>query len=407
MTDVEVPKGTRAVLGRVEGNLTAGKGATIVAAPGTRVIVTGDANFDGDATLEGEFDCRRFRAKGGRIRADSTVRASEEFTAEKCTVEIQGPLECPRVEVDRELRLHANSKVGRLDVGGSFEADAGVEGDRLHVGGRVHIAGPTKAEELSVGGRAELGVVDLVRFEVGGVGEVGGGTIHDFVHVGGKFSSTAPLNFGELEVGGTVTLAGGSRGKGIEVGGIIRAAGDLTFETLEVGGVAEIAGHATGRAVEVGGQLRVDGNLTLAGRLEVGGRGTVAGDVTASELEIGGEFSARKTVVTGRAAVSGSIRTELGLRAEFIEVGRKSRVRGALIADRVVLGRDSEAESVHARVVDVGSDAHVGRIVADEVELGPGATVGRVEYVRSLKVGRNAKIEEPPVRLTERPAPPG
>jgi cytoskeletal protein CcmA (bactofilin family) len=406
MTDIEVPKGGRVVLGAVDGNLTAGKSVRIEAAPGGAVVVAGDATFAGDATLIGEFRCRRFLAKGGRIRAEGAVRASEEFTAEDSAVEIRGALESPQVEVERELRLHADSRVGRLDVGGTLDADGALEGSRLHVGGRVRIAGRTMADELSVGGRAALGVVDLSRFDVGGVGEVGGGTIRDQIHVGGKFSSTAPLVFGRLEVGGTVSLAGGSKGGSIEVGGVIRVSGDLTFDDLEVGGIAEIAGNATGRKVEVGGQFRVDGNLALAEGIEVGGRGTVGGDVTGRDLEVGGEFRARKAVLTGRAEVAGAIRTELGLRALSVEVRRKSHVRGPLVADRVVLGRGSEAELVFGGFVEVGADARVLRIVADEVELGPGATVGRVEYVRTLKVGRGASTDEPPVQIATRPAPP-
>ncbi|MCI4325422.1 MAG: hypothetical protein L3K00_06045 [Thermoplasmata archaeon] len=406
MTDVEVPKGGRVVLGAVDGNLTAGKSVRIEGAPGTGVVVSGDAKFEGDATLIGDFRCRRFKAKGGRIQADGAVRASEEFTADDSVVEVRGPLESPRVEVERELNLHADSKVGRLDVGGTLEADGAVEGERLHIGGRVRIAGRTTAEEVSVGGRAELGEVRLARFEVGGVGVVGGGTIRDHVEVGGKFSSTAPLTFGRLEVGGSVALAGGSKGGSIEVGGVIRVAGDLTFDGLEVGGIAEIAGNAAGRGVEVGGQFRVDGNLTLTDGIEVGGRGTVGGDVAARDLEVGGEFRARKAIFSGRAEVSGSIRTELGLRAASIEIRKKSQVRGPLVADRVVLGRGSEAELVFGGKVDVGSDARVGRIVADEVDIGSGASVGRVEYVRSLKMDRTARTDEPPVQIASRPAPP-
>jgi cytoskeletal protein CcmA (bactofilin family) len=406
MTDVEVPKGGRVVLGAVDGNLTAGRSVRIEAASGTGIVVSGDARFDGDATIVGDFRCRRFRAKSGRLQAEGAFRASEEFTAEDAVVEIRGPLESPRVEVERELHLHADSKVGRLDVGGTFVADAAVEGERLHIGGRVRIAGRTTAEELSVGGRAELAEVQLARFEVGGVGEVGGGSIRDHVEVGGKFSSSAPLTFGRLEVGGSVSLAGSSKGGSIEVGGVIRVAGDLAFDDLEVGGIGEIAGNATGRSVEVGGQFRVDGNLTLTEGIEVGGRAVIGGDVAARDLEVGGEFRARKAVFPGRAEVSGAIRTELGLRAALVEVRKKSQVRGPLVADRVLLGRGSEAELVFGGTVDVGADARVGRIVADDVELRSGASASRVEYTRSLKLDPSAHVDQPPVKIATRPAPP-
>src|ERR1700683_1120062 len=188
MTDLRLPKGAHVRLGAVDGNLIAEHGVTIDGENGASVIIAGDATFAGDATVRAPFECRRLITRKGQLRFESAVTVRESIDADRSRVEVVGPLTCPRTEVDRELRLHADSSVGRLDVGGSLTADGALRGETLHVGGALEVRGSTTAEEVSVGGKAELAGVDLARFAVGGFGTVGSGTIRERVEVGGKFS---------------------------------------------------------------------------------------------------------------------------------------------------------------------------------------------------------------------------
>jgi cytoskeletal protein CcmA (bactofilin family) len=406
MSDVRLPKGARARLGAVDGDLVVESGVTIESETPSGVTVRGDAHFTGDATVQGPFTCRRLQSRKSRLRFESSLTVHDAIDADHSTLEVLGPLGCLRVDVDKELHLHADSTVGRLDVGGRFVADGAVRGESIRVGGSAEVRGRTEADEVSVGGQAVLGEVDLARFEVGGLGTVGGGTIRERVAVGGKFSSTGRLVFGDLEVGGTATLEGGGAGRKVDVGGVLRVGGPFQFDRLSVGGILEIEGNGAGARLDVGGRFWGGGDLTLSDRLEVGGQANVVGVVAAGSLEIGGEFVARRATITTDVEVGGRIRTEQGLHAAKIVVGRKCSVQGALIGERIRIGRSATTESVFGGSVDVGPDAHVEYIGADEVQVAGGARVGRIEYVRDVRVDAGATIDRPPQRVTTRPAPP-
>ncbi len=400
-----VPRGTRVRLGRVDGDLLAEPRVEVDGEGDAGIVVTGTADFEGDATIRSSMECGALRARDGRFRAEGALTVHGELRADDAKVEIVGPLSAGEIEVDRSLALHADATASGIHVGGSLEADATLSFLRLEVGGRLRVKGLAKGGRVGVGGVAELGQAQIEALEVGGKADVASGTVTGKVEVGGIFSAPGPFNFGELEVGGLATIGPG-RGGDVEVGGRFRATGPLAIGRLEVGGIAEVEGPLTAQRIEVGGRLEVRGSLTVAEQMEVGGSARVSGDLDAGEMDIGGEITAHLARVRNTATVGGMITTEVGFKARRVELGKRGRAKGPLIGDTVELSKGADAGQVFGRIVRIGRDCEVDQVIGDEVEIGDGSQVGRVIYRTSLKADRSVRFREPAQHVDTLPTAP-
>ncbi len=279
-------------------------------------------------------------------------------------------------------------------------------------------------------GRSSVaGAVRLTNLGVGGKADVGGGIIKGQTRVGGIFSSTAKLEFGELQVYGKCTLPAGSDGKKLSTFGKLSVEGDLSCEQVDVGGMTDVRGDLSSSEVLVNGKLDVSGSLSVKGMLDVNGSCEVGAELKGSDLRVGGRFSASKAVLTNQADIAGEVETEKGLKAKSVVIRTGTRCRGALVGERVELGKSglvlanwgarwagqslvmrgigkmTDAGDIYGAEVALGSNSRCGRIFADRVELGDGCTVDQVTYTQELRrSGGRQFLTRPSVKVTELPA---
>jgi cytoskeletal protein CcmA (bactofilin family) len=408
MADVKVSHGASMKLGRVEGHLDVGNKATLRAADGNLIVVTGRARFGGDATVECGLECESLT-----VERSGTLAVSGNLT-------VHGGL-----DVSNSIEVQGKMKAEDVDVGGRVRARS-VSCKRMRVGGIAEVSESLQAESVEVGGKINArGNLDVKDLQVGGKAEIGGGAITGTINVGGKFESSSTLDFGELQVYGMGSLAAGSKGKRIVVSGKLEAKGDLQCDQIEVSGVATVSGDCKAVRVDVKGKMDVAGSLNASERLDVYGVTEVGDAFSGENLRVSGKFSAEKALVTRDAEIYGTFETRKGLKAQSITVRSGTRCTGPLIGEVVEVGGSgpgwtafvwgqrlrlqagtSRVEDVYASKLVVGPGSRARRIFAETVELGSGCEVDGVTYVRELKVAEHVKIVRPVDKVDKLKEPP-
>ena len=390
MADVNVPHGASMKVGRVEGDIHVASRATMHAAAGNLILVTGQARFAGDARVECDLECESLTVE----------RSGELVVAGNLTVH-------RKLDVSNSIGVAGTMKAADIDVGGRVSARS-LSCKRMRVGGTAEVSESLQAESIEVGGKIEArGTLDLRDLQVGGKAEVGGGAITGTINIGGKFASSAKLDFGELRVYGISSLAAGSKGKRIVSSGKLEAKGDLQCDLIEISGVARVSGACRAIRVDVKGKLVVEESLSVSENLDAAGATDIKDTFTGKSLRIGGRFTAGKALVTEDAEIYGGIETKKGLKARTVLVGSGTRCSGPIVAETVEVGgsgrslnaffwgqrlrvqvRTSQVEDIYASKVVVGPGSRARRIFAESIELGSGCDVEEVTYVTELKDGR-------------------
>jgi cytoskeletal protein CcmA (bactofilin family) len=405
--DVHIPHGGTMKLGRVEGGLRAGNNARIRASDGNLVVVTGDAQFDGNAVIECDFECENLNVE----RAGMLL--------------VTGNLTVHHVlDVSNSIRVDGLLTAEGIDVGGRVNSRS-VSCKRMRVGGTAEVAESLKADSVEVGGKIEArGTVDLGDLQVGGKAEIGGGSISGVINVGGKFESSSALRFGELQVFGVGTLGAGSKGGRITASGKLEAKGDLECDRIESAGIASVSGDLKAITIDAKGKLKVTGSLSSSESLDVYGTTEVGKAFSGGSLRVSGGFSAKSAIVAGHADARGQVETQKGLKAKLVSI-RGGRCTGPIIAETVEVGDSGpgfsafawgqrlriqagtcQVEDVYASRVVVGAGSRAGRIFAETVELGSGCDVEEVTYVKELKVAGHVKIVHPVKKVDKLQEPP-
>ncbi len=392
MSELRVERGSTARLDRVEGDLRVSSNARIAAAKGGVVTVTGGAYFEGNAQVDCDFQCDSLKVDRGKltVAGDLTVQNGLDVAH---TVEARGAIRANDMDVGGKIIAKSISCAGAVRVGGFLDIEETLEAESVEVGGKVAVGGAVTITNLGVGGKAD----------------VGGGSINGNTRVGGFFSSTAPLEFGELQVYGRCALPAGCKGKKISTYGKLSVEGSIACEMVDVGGVTDVRGDMSASEVLVNGKLDVSGSLSVKGTLEAYGSCEVKGDLRGTDLRMGGRLKARKATLSNEASVAGEVETELGLKANSIEVRSGTRCKGALVGGKVELGKSSfafvnwrsrwagqalavraigrttVAEDIYGSEVVLGSDTKCGRIFAEKVELGDRCVVDQVTYTEELR----------------------
>ena len=397
MANVSVARGASEKLGRVEGRLDVANGATVRAADGNLIVVTGEARFSGNARVDCDLECERLTVE----------RSGKLVVSGSLTVHT-------KLDVSNAIDVGGIMKAEDVDVGGRVSARS-VSCKRMRVGGIARISGSLQAELVEVGGKIEArGTLDVKELRVGGKAEIGGGAITGTINVGGKFESSSRLDFGELQVFGMCSLAAGSKGRKIAASGKLRADGDLECAEIEIAGVAAVSGSCRAVHVEVKGKLDVARSLSVSGRLDVFGTAEVGGAFDGESLRVSGKFSAEKAVLTKDAEIYGSVDTQKGLKARSVLVRTGTRCTGPIVGESVEVGvsgpgvsafflgqrlrmqtATSRVEDVYASRVVIGAGSRAGRIFAETAELGSGCDVDEVTYVGELKVADHVTIAHP------------
>lgn len=387
----------------VDGDLELDRQATVKGSGvPPKVKVCGTVHCSGDTIFDGDLSAENLEAESTVvIHGDLEILNTVEV--EDGRLEVHGNVSAKHVDVDDAIYVGKDLTVHEIEVGGSLTVNGNVNAEEVEVGGAFR-AKEIAAKNVEVGGSllAES-QVDMQNLEVGGTVGIGGGKIHN-VDVGGIFESSSPLRFGNIDVGGAVRLRGKNSGKKIDVGGSLTVEGELIFEEIEVGGKVSINGLAEGVYMAVGGKVDVDGSLKLSGSIDVGGRVDVSGEISAENITIGGVLRARKVTSEKRVKVGGSLSTDDGVRAGFVEMGRRSEARGPIVADEVIIGKDARVESIYGKEILMRKGANAENIYGEKVTVESHCRInGELKYTMELNASEKAILAKKPQKVTSLP----
>lgn len=418
MPDIVIKRGVTARLGRIEGNLKAGRNVIVKAESGNKVVVSGEAHFEGPASIECDLESQSLKVEGQgygpggnvRVRGDLVVHGSADIMA---SMDVVGKVAAEDI-----------------DVGGHLESQS-LTSKRARVGGHLKVSGTTEADTLDVGGHLVVsGDVKLANLRVGGHVEIGGGSITGETDVRGHFSSARKLIYGRLRVFGQVRLPNGSDGDRLEALGKAEFEGNSACKELVIHGRATSSGSFSADDVDISGKFDVLDSLRVSKRFQVFGTAKVRRQIECGTLVVGGKLVAGSVLVSEDAELAGDIQTSRGLKAKVVMVRSGTKCGGPIVGDRVDLGssqfvianwashwagqsivmrgigRTTSAEDVYAREVVLGSSSRCGRIYANRVELGEGAVVEQVTYTDEIKLPVKRYIHRPPVKTERLPNPP-
>ena len=400
-------------LGRVEGDLSVGRNSTIRPESGGKVIVTGEARFEGGTSIECDFECRSMRLEGKGFGPGGDVKING------------GLMVTESADIDASMSVSGPVEAGDLDVGGHFRSGQ-AKTNRLRVGGHLETHGRLEAEEVDVGGHMTvLGEVKIGNLRVGGHAKIGGGSVDGDIRVRGHFSTSKKLSFGRLEVYGSMALASESAGERLSALGKVEFEGDFSCRELEVTGTVKARGVLTAETINLKGNLTGAGNLLVSKGLQVWGAADVAGTLTCEILTVGGKLVAERISATKRVDIAGEVRTHSGLKSPTVVVAKGSKISGPIYAEsadiggegdlgsvwgvpwwRGATGRPTTVEGVHGGHVTIRLRSRAGAVSGSTVQLEDGATAEEILFTDQVKLADKYFLTKPPRKVEELPDPP-
>jgi cytoskeletal protein CcmA (bactofilin family) len=412
-TEVGVKQGTTARLAMVEGNLRAGRKATIMAESGNKVVITGTAYFEGPVDIECDFECGGMRVEGRGFGPSGNVVVKGDLL-------VRGDL-----EIDASADVRGTIAAERIDVGGHLES-LGITAKGVRVGGHMKIMGPVKAEDIDVGGHTRVGGnVDIANLRVGGHAEIGGGSIKGEIKVRGHFLTSGRLDYGSIQVYGHLTLPAGSSGEALTAHGKVEFEGSALCKALQVDGVARAGGDLTTENLKVNGKLDVRGSLKVKEKLEVFGSAETKKQVECGSVTVGGRLIADRVVASGTADIGGEVWVGQGLKANNVAIRTGSRIKGPVVGEFVDVGRGlmfggfwanvstthtlgklTRVEDVHGREVRVERYSQAKRIYGETVRMQAGSMAVEVTYTKEADISEGVHLEKAPKKVDQLPEAP-
>jgi len=413
MSDYVVKAGATARLGTVEGELRVGRNAKITAESNRKVVVTKGAYFEGPVTIDCDFECQSMRVEGRGFGPGGDVAIHGSLTV------------LGNADIDASAAVTGTVQAGGLDVGGHFRSGQ-LTTKRLRVGGHLETVGKLEADEVDVGGHMTVpNEVKIVNLRVGGHARVGGGSISGTITVRGHFSTTKKLAFGRLQVFGNMLLPAGSSGEHLSALGKVEFEGDTSCKELEITGLAKARGDCSAENVDVKGKLDVSGSLCVTKRLQVWGMADIGRAVECETLGVGGKLTAKSVLATDRAEVAGEVKTNRGLKARSVVVGKASKVVGPIIAEKTDVGSDADlgsiwglpwwqgalgrltsVEDIHGGMVRLGGYSRAKHIYGETVVMEEGSMADWVVYTEEVRLPQKYFLAKPPVKTGKLPDPP-
>ncbi len=412
MSGVRVPRGGRAGLGRIEGELRVGRGARIAGLDGQPVVVAGGAYFEGDARVECNLECASLTVRDGTLRA------------------LGGVVVSGRIDVDHHLRADGSVQAKELDVGGSVRAKA-LSCEKIRAGGDIGVVDGLRAESVQASGKLMVPqLAEIGSLAMAGKTILGGGSISGRAEINGSFIAEGKIRFGDLVVNGHCTLPSGCTGTSISTFGRLHVAGDLECDSVRLMGKALVEGDLKAKVLHVDGKLDVSRSLFVSDAVEAHGSTDISGEFVGMTLVVEGGFRAGKASVGGEADLMGQIGTKSGLRAkrviirngstcsgplvgELVEIGKSGNVVSSFHKDWLgqvaairLIGKMTQVEDLHGREVHLGSYSKARMISANKVFLEVGSIAGSVKYTDELKVGDRVYLVHPASKVETLSRPP-
>jgi cytoskeletal protein CcmA (bactofilin family) len=414
MSEYVVKAGATATLGRVDGDLRSGKGATIKAESGRKVVVMGNTFFEGPVRIDCEFECQSMRVQGRGYGPSEDVAIRGNLT-------VHG-----RADIDASVKVDGEIKSEDFDVGGHLKSESLVS-KRVRVGGHMDIEGGLEADTVEVGGHMTVsGAVHLVNLRVGGYAKVGGGVISGEISIRGHLISANKLAYGNLKVFGHMRLPADSSGERLSALGKVEFEGDAVFKEMEVNGVAKVRGNCDAEHVEVNGKFVVSGSLRVSKRFDVYGVADVNREISCDNLEVEGKLAADIIRISDQAQIVGEVETSQGLKARAIQVGKGSKVKGPLVGEQIELAKEIElkggifgqvwkwksikrmtkVEDVHGKIVTIGSNSQARHVFGEVVQIEEGGMAEDVTYTKEVRLPKQYHLDKPPLKAARLPDPP-
>jgi len=409
MAEQFVRAGSTVKLGKVDGDLIAGRRATIKAESG-RVAVTGKAHFEGDVIIDGDFECQSMRVEGKGFGPGGDVRINGSLTVEG------------GADIDASARVTGPVKAGDLDVGGHFRSGM-LDTDRLRVGGHLETRGSLYANEVDVGGHMTvLDEVKICNLRVGGHAKIGGGSVTGDARVRGHFTTSKKFTFGRLETYGNVVLPSGSTGERLTALGRVEFEGDSFCKDLEVTGTANARDSLSAENINLKGKLFVLGDLRVSKGFQVWGEARISGALACQTLGVGGKLVADSASASDRTVIAGEVLVGHGLKSATVVVGKGSKVAGPIFAASVEVGSDADLGSVwglpwwrgalgrlttvadvHGGSIMIRSNSRGGRILGRTIEMEEGAAAEEIVYTDQIKLHGRYHLSKPPRKVEQLP----
>ena len=381
----------------------------IVEAEGSVIEVSGKVYCSGDCIFTAPLKARSLASRGGDIEVQGSLRVKRGITVRDGSLIVAGDVEASSISVDRSMRAKG-AKAEDISVGRRLKA-SWAEADIMDIGSvvdcrRLHArslrvrgyvkAVELRAESLDVGGAVSCSHLAADSVDVGGSiaaseAEVYKMSVGNTVEVKGMLKATI------LRVGGGARVGGGEVEK-LSVGGALRSSGSLKLGSADVGGALRAQGKIEVNYASIGGLLEAEA-IDSSGKISVGGFVKASKWIKAGALSVGGAAEARYIMAKSISATS--LLSDYA-RAELIEVKRRGRACGTLVADEVYLEDRVEADVVYAGTLEAEEWCTIREAHASHITLGDYTRVlGPLEYTEELKLGSQVKLATKPRRVGE------
>jgi len=377
---------------------------------------------DTDLSVNGDVLARRgVRLEEGELTVRGNLTADVVDLGRDLTV--SGDVKCTEVNVDgsirvggsteselilagRSLRLASEARIDRIQVGRNIEFQKTLKCEWVAFGGRLVGRGRLEAEKVGYGESISVdSEVKLGQICLGGSVTVGGGVIKGPIDIGGSLRSTAPLRFGLINGAGRVSLTGG-QGQDIQIiYSALESEGDVSFGKVDAAAII-IRGNASGRDLNVrGAGSEISGHLELTGDLRSKDRVEVGETLKARSIRVDGITQARR--VEANSIEGEEIITSLGAKADQVEITKKGRAKGPIVAGTVIVGDMARAEDIYAQNVQLRRGSQARNIYAARIDVEARATVrGEVKYTGSIQAEEGSMFTNKPEKVMELPSPP-
>ena len=380
-------------LSNVDGDLQALDGATIsVSSKVDKLVISGNLVSRGDVLINGSIEVQEIIHKDGYLEIEGDVLAKRikvrnggrggssklivggSLTAEEATIdgslEVNKDLDCPNVKVMGSSAVYGDANLVNYDVSGSAKHEMNLKATEVEISGSLKVGQDAIIlEELEVSGSAKIsGTLDCPKIEVGGSfvcdnlitnkTDVSGSAkthsaeIKEKLAVSGSYRCENNCEATKIRVSGSCKLGDGSSVEQLNVSGSAKLGDNSNLQEAKISGSLGLGSDVTGGSITVSGSCSSNGYLKLDGNLSI--RGSLSGEeIESKELK-----------------VNGGLNCEIA-KAELINIGQESRVRGKLIGGTVIIEREARVEDIIADEVELGEKVRAGSVKAGKIDAHP------------------------------------
>jgi cytoskeletal protein CcmA (bactofilin family) len=382
-------------LGNVDGDLEASDGATInVSSKVDKLVITGNLVSKGDVLINGSIEVQEVRHRDGYLEIEGDVTAKKisvrnggrggssklivagslnaEDTSIDGSLEVGKDLDCPNVIVRGSSTVYGDANVVNYEVSGSAKHEMNLRATEVEISGSLKVGQDAIIlEELEVSGSAKIsGTLECPEVEVGG-SFVCDELITSKTDVSGSAKTQSAQIKGKLSVSGSYKCENICEAQTITVSGSCKLGDESNVEKLNVSGSAKLGDNSKLQNAKVsgslglgsdvtGGDITVSGSCSSNGYLKLEGKATISGSLSGEEIE------------AKELRISGGLNCEIA-KAELINIGQNSRVRGKLVGGTVIIERGARVEDIIADEVELGSKVRAGLVKAGKINADPSA----------------------------------